>query len=74
MAVTVKTKQWGNSIGVIIPRDVVDDFSLVPGEEIVIDIKEKRNVLKELFGAIPFKRKTKYLLKDVRKDLESKWI
>ncbi len=74
MAVMVKTKQWGNSIGVIIPRDVVDDLSLVPGEEIVIEIKEKQNVLKELFGAIPFKRKTKDILKDVRKDLESKWM
>ena len=74
MAVTVKTKQWGNSLGIIIPKVVVDELSIAPGEEIVIEVKEKQNVLKELFGAISFKRKTKDLLKDVRKDLESKWM
>ncbi len=74
MAVTVKTKQWGNSIGVIIPRDVVDDLSIVPGEEIVIDIKEKQNALKELFGALNWGKDKKKILKEVRKELESKWI
>ena len=74
MAVTVKTKQWGNSIGIIIPREVVDDLSLTPGEEIVIDIKEKQNALKELFGTLNWGKDKKRILKEVRKELESKWI
>jgi len=74
MSTTVKTKAWGNSIGVIIPNDVVDDLSLVPGEEIVIDIHRKQNVLKELFGALDWGKDKEKLQKDVRKELEGKWL
>ena len=73
MVTSVKTKQWGNSIGIIIPKDLVDDLSLVPGEEVTIEIEKKQNVLKELFGAIHFKKSTAELLHEVRKELESKY-
>ncbi len=71
---TVKTKQWGNSLGIIIPKKVVNELSLAPGEEITIEVHKKKNVLNELFGSIHFKKSTKKILKEVRKDLESKFI
>ena len=71
---TVKTKQWGNSLGIIIPKKVVNELSLDPGEEITIEVHKKKNVLNELFGSIHFKKSTKKILKEVRKDLESKFI
>lgn len=74
MSTAVKTKQWGNSIGIIIPKNLVNDLSIVPGEELSIEIKKKENVLQELFGAIKLKRKTKEILNDVRKDLEGELI
>lgn len=49
-----KTKEWGNSIGIIIPMNVVKELNLKPGDEIYIPKIEKRaNVLKEAFGALP---------------------
>lgn len=70
----VKTKKWGNSVGLILPADFVKQQHIHPGEELVIQMKKKQNVLKELFGALPFKKSTEQLLKESRKELESKWL
>ena len=74
MAVEVKTKRWGNSIGIIIPSETVDRFNIKPNEEIIIEIEKKENVLKELFGAVKFKKSAKKILRDVREELEGKWL
>lgn len=74
MSIAVKTKQWGNSVGVVIPSEIIKELSIAPGEEVVIDIKKKQNILKELFGTIHFKKKTENILKEVRKELEGELI
>ena len=73
MATITKTRQWGNSLGIIIPKGLVNNLSLVPNEEVSLDISKRSNVLKELFGSLPAKKKSDDILKKVRKDLESKW-
>ncbi len=74
MGIEVKTKKWGNSIGIIIPSEAVDKLNIKPEENLVIEINKKENVLKELFGAVKFKKPTEEILKEVRKDFESKWM
>lgn len=75
MTVKVKKRKWGNSIGVIIHSEAVDKLNIKPEENLVIEISKKENVLKELFGAVKFKKPSGQILKDVRKeDLESKWM
>ena len=72
--ICAKTKQWGNSIGIVIPRDLVKDMDIKPDEEICIDItKKKTNVLKEMFGTAKRKRPTEEILKEIRKG-ESKYF
>lgn len=66
-----KIKQIGNSIGIIIPKDVAQGMNLKPETEVIIDIKRKSNILKELFGAMPNLKDVD--LKSVRKNLESKY-
>ncbi|MBI5391846.1 AbrB/MazE/SpoVT family DNA-binding domain-containing protein [Candidatus Woesearchaeota archaeon] len=67
-------KKWGNSLGIIIPKEIVRENKIHQHEEIVIEIKGKqKTVLEELFGAIKFSKPTKILLKEARKDLESKY-
>ncbi|MEM3126546.1 MAG: AbrB/MazE/SpoVT family DNA-binding domain-containing protein [Candidatus Woesearchaeota archaeon] len=68
-----KIKPWGNSIGLIVPKETVKKLNLKPGEEVAFTIEKKGNVLKELYGALKFKKSTKQLLKESR-ELESKWI
>ncbi|MBS3089225.1 hypothetical protein J4402_05665 [Candidatus Pacearchaeota archaeon] len=74
MALEVKTKKWGNSIGIVIPMWIANKLNLRPEESIIIEITRKENVLKELFGAVKFKKSTEQILKEVRKDLEGKWL
>lgn len=74
MAIEVRTRKWGNSIGIVIPSEAADKLSLKPEEQIIIEITRKENVLKELFGAIKFSKNTVVLLKEARKNLEGKWL
>ena len=50
MEIEVTTKQWGNSTGVIIPKEVLHDLKIGNDEKILIKIEKKENPLKELFG------------------------
>ena len=51
-------KEWGHSLGVIIPKDLVRSLDLKKGEVISIDVVKKKKV--DAFGmfkgAGPFKR------------------
>ena len=67
----LKVRQIGNSIGIIIPKGIAKGMNLKPETEVVIDIKKKGNVLKELFGALPKLKDVD--LKKVRKELESEY-
>lgn len=44
-----KIKEWGNSLGVIIPNEIVIKENLKPHEEIVITIT-KKETLEDFFG------------------------
>ena len=59
----VKTRKWGSSIGVVIPKEVVDEAGIKPNEKIVIEIK-KRPLAKEFFGKFPNWGKSTQELKD----------
>lgn len=74
MAIEVELKQWGNSIGVIIPKNIINSLKARPGEKILIEVERKENPLKELFGALKFTKPTSQLLKEARKGMESKWM
>ena len=74
MAIEVKTKKWGNSIGIIIPIEAVERFNIKPEEDIIIEIEKKNNVLNEMFGKAKFKKSAKRMIEDFRKENESKWM
>lgn len=74
MTMEAKTKRWGNSIGVVIPAEMAERLNLKPEETVIIDIAKKSNALKELFGAMKTKKSTEQMLKEARKNLESKWL
>lgn len=74
MVIELKTKQWGNSIGIVIPTEIIKEMKIKIGEEIKISIDKKENPLKELFGALKFNKSTEQILKETREDMKSKWI
>ncbi len=74
MVVHVKTKQWGNSIGIIIPKDVVKDLGLHAGDEVAMDLKRKGNVLKKLWGALDFGENWEEEFKQFKQERWGKYI
>lgn len=44
-------KKWGSSIGVILPREIVENQGIKVGDEIVINVFKKGN-LKDVFGKL----------------------
>ena len=44
-------KEWGNSLGIIIPKDIVRKESIKPNDEVVVSIIKKRKLTK-IFGSL----------------------
>ncbi len=70
----IKTKKWGNSIGLVIPHEAIERLNIRPEEKIIIEIEKNDNVLREMFGKAKFKKSAKKMIKDFRVDSESKWL
>ncbi len=58
-------KRWGSSLGIVIPKDVVDDEHISENEKITVVIK-KRHLAKEFFGILPWKRSAQQIKDEMR--------
>ena len=65
-----KTRKWGSSLGVVIPKQVVKELKLRENEEVAFEITKKENPLKELFGMGKgkIKESTEEILREARKN------
>ncbi|MBI2144158.1 AbrB/MazE/SpoVT family DNA-binding domain-containing protein [Candidatus Woesearchaeota archaeon] len=68
-----KTKKWGNSIGIRIPKRAAEELGIREEQEVVVEIAKKENPLREMFGALKFTEPTEKILKEIR-GKESKYI
>lgn len=69
----VKVKKWGNSFGIVLPRDIIDKQNIKEGTTIRINIQTKNKTKAgDIFGILKkdFKRSTEEILKEVDKDFE----
>ncbi|MFH1072361.1 MAG: hypothetical protein V1743_02945 [Nanoarchaeota archaeon] len=72
--IITKTKKWGNSIGVLIPKEEVRNLNLKEDQEIMLDVIKKGNSLKELFGFGKGDKISRKEFLTTRKLLESKRV
>ncbi|MBL7148225.1 MAG: AbrB/MazE/SpoVT family DNA-binding domain-containing protein [Nanoarchaeota archaeon] len=71
MEVEIKTKKWGSSLGIIIPKEVVRRERIQEGQEIKINILSKRKTTgADIFGKLRFKKPIQILLNETDKDFE----
>ncbi len=71
--INAKVKKWGNSLGIVLPKTLVDNQQLKEGTEIEILVQAKNKTkVKDVFGILKgkIKRDTKSLLKEVDRDFE----
>jgi len=65
-------KKWGNSAGVLIPKDELRKMGLAEDQEVIIEIRKKENPLKELFGFGKQNKITKEEFLETRKLLDGR--
>lgn len=63
-------RKWGNSIGISLPRDVVEKANIKPDKEIKIFVQDKRVDLSKVFGTLKIKKPTQEILDEVREGEE----
>ena len=69
MEVKVRTKKWGNSIGILIPKDAVRKENIKPDQEVTILISAKPIMKgKDIWGTLKFKESTEELMREVDKE------
>lgn len=70
--IATKTRKWGNSLGVLIPKEEVNNLNLKENQIVIVDIIKKENPLKELFGSGKNNKITMEEFLSTRKLLETK--
>ncbi len=69
--VEVIAKKWGSSLGIIIPKSLVEQEHIVENEKVKIEVK-KTHTAREVWGLIPcgWKKTTQELKNEVRQGWE----
>jgi len=73
-----KLKAWGNSIGVILPKEELQEQALSVNDEVEVVVRKKSNPLKDAFGKLKqfnakSRKSTDELLNEVDKELKSRF-
>ena len=75
---TGKLRAWGNSIGIILPKNELKEKNLGVNDEVVITIIKKKSPLQEAFGKLKghkpkTNKSTDDLLKEIDREFDSKF-
>jgi len=72
--IEIKTnvKEWGNSFGIVIPKEEIVKEGIGPKDKIKVLITKEKDSLKvkDIFGTIKWKTKTEKLLREIDKEFE----
>ena len=65
-----KTKKWGNSVGILLPRRL----GIGEDEDVRVHIEPANSFtkVKDIFGTFKLKRSVKSLMKEIDRDLDSR--
>ncbi len=71
LEVKTRLRRWGNSLGIVVPLGKTAESNLNEGDEVTaLIVKEKsRNVLRETFGTMKFKKSVEEMMKESDKEL-----
>jgi len=68
MEIEAETRKWGNSLGITIPKKVIDAEHLQPDQKVIIDIRRKVS-LQRLKGILT----TKKTAQQIKEEMRSGW-
>ena len=67
----VKARKWGNSVGITIPKEIVEEEGIRPGDELEVKVNKKQEKarIKALFG----KLKTDIPTQELKDEMKTGW-
>ena len=66
--IEVQTRKWGNSLGIAIPRRVIQEESLHENQKVIIEIRRVVDI-KKIKGLVSFKKSTQ----EIKDEMRSGW-
>ena len=51
MATEVNVRKWGNSMGIVLPKELIEEKGIKEDDEIIIEVAKKAD-LRKLFGSL----------------------
>ncbi len=66
MEVETKIRKWGNSYGILLPKNIINEQNLTENDLVIINIASKKQDLSKLFGFCKFKKSTKEIMKEIK--------
>ena len=64
-----KARRWGNSIGLVIPAEVVKKERIRPGDAVELVVRKRIPALEELAGTV----RLRHNLQDLLREMEEGW-
>ena len=52
MEILCKPRKWGNSLGITLPKEIIEKEKIKEGEEIIVEVRKKKIDLSEFFGRL----------------------
>lgn len=72
MEIKAKTKKWGNSVGIIIPKEIVREENIKSNQEVILMISGKPVTRgKDIAGRWKFSKSTDKLMREVDKEFDA---
>ena len=72
MQIKAIARKWGSSIGIIIPKEVVEAKRIKENDEIIIEVNNKRPTAAALFGKFP-QWKSKKSAQELKNEMRAGW-
>ena len=70
-----KLRNWGNSLGVVVPKEEAAKQKLRPDQEVNVMITPAETLkVKDIYGKLKFKKSTEQIMKEINDDLDSKFF
>ncbi len=73
MEIETKLRKWGNSYGVLLPKEVVENQNLKEDSIVKINISPKKPDFRKLFGLCKFKKPMKEIIKEIKEGHDQEW-
>lgn len=71
MEIKTKTKKWGNSIGILIPKEAIRKENIKPDQEVTVLISAKPiTKAGDIFGTMKFSKSTDKLMRELDKEFD----